>query len=519
MAYYLGIDNGGTTTKASIYDSTGREMATSSTSTDIIVPEIGFTERNMDEMWDANCKVIREVLKKSRIDPKEIACVACCGHGKGLYLWGKDGKPVRNGIVSTDNRAWEYPIKWKRSGIEEKVFQISCQHILASQPVSLLAWLRDNEPDAIEKTQWIFECKDYVRFRLSGETKAELTDYSGANFINLHTGAYDIELLKLFGLEDCADKLPPLCRSFDICGYVTAEAAEETGLAEGTMIAGGAFDIDACALAVDITSEDNICMIAGTWSINEYIRKTPVLDGSVMMNSFFSIPGYYLVEECSPTSAGNNEWFINTLMPEVIQEQKRSGRSVYDFVNKLVESIPDEELCPIFLPFLMASNVHPNAQGSFVGVSKIHTRAHIARSIYEGIAFSHRYHLEKLLATKTAAPSAIRLAGGVVNSAVWTQMFADVMGIPVECVSVSETGTLGCAIIGAAAAGEYENVAEAASKMCTIRDKVYPIEENREIYEKKYQLYIDTINCLDPVWDKFEQYRTGVADRKIGRRI
>lgn len=507
MAYYMGIDNGGTTTKASVYDSTGREIATTSTTTDIIVPELGFTERDMDEMWNTNCKVIRSAIEKAKIDPKEIACVACCGHGKGLYLWGKDDKPVRNGIVSTDNRAWEYPLKWQKNKVEEKVFQISCQHILASQPVSLLAWLRDNEPGAIEKTRWIFECKDYIRFRLSGEARAELTDYSGANLINLHTGEYDIALLKLFGLEDCADKLPPICKSFEICGAVTAEAAKRTGLAEGTKIAGGAFDIDACALAVDITSEDNICMIAGTWSINEYIRKAPVLDGSVMMNSFFCIPGYYLVEECSPTSAGNNEWFINTLLPEVMQDQKANGGNIYEYVNQLVESVPNDELCPIYLPFLMASNVHPNALASFVGMSNIHNRSHIARSIYEGIAFSHRYHLEKLLATRETQPKAIRLAGGVVNSPVWTQMFADVMGMSIECIGVSETGTLGCAIIGATAAGEYENVAQAASKMCTVKSALYPNEKNRKIYEKKYQLYLATIRSLDSVWDEFERCR------------
>ena len=77
------------------------------------------------------------------------------------------------------------------------------------------------------------------------------------------------------------------------------------------------FDIDACALAVNVTDEENICMIAGTWSINEYLRKEPVTDGSVLMNSLFCLPEYYLIEESSPTSAGNNEWFIRQLLPEL----------------------------------------------------------------------------------------------------------------------------------------------------------------------------------------------------------
>ena len=118
MKYYLGLDNGGTTTKASIFSAAGKEIATVSVDTKMITPFPGFTERDMDEMWDANCTCIRGVIEKSGIDASDIACVAVCGHGKGLYLWGKDGQPVRNGIISTDNRAWEYPLKWQQDGTE-----------------------------------------------------------------------------------------------------------------------------------------------------------------------------------------------------------------------------------------------------------------------------------------------------------------------------------------------------------------------------------------------------------------
>ena len=188
MRYYLGLDNGGTATKAAVFDEQGREIAVAGMDTATLQPRPGFMERDMEEMWAANCYVIRQALDKAGVSGKDIACVAVCGHGKGLYLWGKDNRPVQNGIISTDNRAWRYPQKWKEDGTEEKVFALSCQHILSSQPVSLLAWLKDHEPETLEKTQWIFACKDYVRFRLTGEAFAERTDYSGCNFINFYTG-------------------------------------------------------------------------------------------------------------------------------------------------------------------------------------------------------------------------------------------------------------------------------------------------------------------------------------------
>ena len=141
MRYYLGLDNGGTTTKAALFSKDGKEIAVASVSTAMITPAPGFVERDMEEMWQANCTVVRQVLEKAGVAAADVAGIGICGHGKGLYLWGKDGKPVRNGIISTDNRAYAYAVRWQQDGTEEKVFERSCQHIMACQPVALLAWL------------------------------------------------------------------------------------------------------------------------------------------------------------------------------------------------------------------------------------------------------------------------------------------------------------------------------------------------------------------------------------------
>ena len=472
MKCFLGLDNGGTTTKAALYDVRGREIGVASRDTRMLTPRPGFIERDMEEMWEANCGVIRDVFEKTGVDPADVAGVAVCGHGKGLYLWGKDGKPARNGIISTDNRAYAYPLKWRADGTEARAFEMSCQHVMACQPVALLAWLRDNEPEVMDRIQWVFECKDYVRFRLTGEARAELTDCSGAHLINLHTRQYDDAPLAGFGLR------------------------------AGTPVAGGMFDIDACAIAVNVVDERNICMIAGTWSINEYLRREPVINGGVRMNSLFALPEYYLIEESSPTSAGNNEWFVRNLLPEARAEAKRNGRSVYDVMNAWVASLPPETFVPVFHPFLMGSNVHPNAMGSFIGMNVGHTRAHLVKSVYEGIVFCHKAHLDRLLATRQTPPECIRLAGGAAKSKVWTQMFADVLGLPVETVPVNETGALGCAIAAAAAVGAYPSLPEACAAMCPAGERVMPDMKAHAAYQERFQLYQRINESLDGIWDE-----------------
>ena len=504
MKYYLGIDNGGTATKAALYTAQGEEVGVASISTGALVPRPGFVERDMEQMWQDNCHVIKKLLKETGADAADIACIACCGHGKGLYLWGKDGKPAYQGILSADTRATAYATKWKADGTLARVYDRTLQSVMACQPVALLAWLKEHDPAVLERAQWIFACKDYIRFCLTEEAYAEITDFSGCNLMNLRTGGYDKEILEAFGIAELYDRLPPLKGSAELCGTVSASAAAQTGLMEGTPVAGGMFDIDACALAVGVTDEEHMCMIAGTWSINEYIRRQPVTDGSVLMNSLFCMPGYYLVEESSPTSAGNAEWFINTLLSELRKEAEESGKSIYDITNDWVVSVPPEEFCPLFAPFLMASSVHPDARAFFMGITGYHTRAHLMRSVYEGVAFCHRYHYDKLMRNRRP-PESIRLAGGVARSREWVQIFADVMDCPIEVVEVNETGALGSAIAATVAAGEYPDLQTAVQAMTRMARRVEPQTVYREIYGKKYALYCRLLEALDPVWTDMKQ--------------
>ncbi|PKL27935.1 MAG: hypothetical protein CVV46_09015 [Spirochaetae bacterium HGW-Spirochaetae-2] len=141
-SYFLGIDNGGTVSKAAIFDETGMQIAQASSSVRMLTPKAGHTERDMDELWHVTASVIRNAVGKSGIQAERIKGVACTGHGKGLYLWGKDGKPCGNGIISTDTRAWEYPVKWAMDGTADKVFAKTFQSILWTMNPS--AWSRSN---------------------------------------------------------------------------------------------------------------------------------------------------------------------------------------------------------------------------------------------------------------------------------------------------------------------------------------------------------------------------------------
>ena len=504
MEYLLGIDNGGTYTKAVVFDTQGTEIAHAAGQIPLLTPKPQYTERDMELLWQVNADVIRQAIKKAGIAPDAIKGISFSGHGKGVYLWGRDNRPAYHGIVSTDGRASEYPLRWQADGTAAKLFEKTCQRILTCQPVSLLRWFQDKEPQVLENTRWIFGVKDYIRFRITGEASAEITDFSGSNLVNLKTASYDPKILSLTGLEAWADKLPPLKYSTEICGYVTNEAAGATGLAPGTPCAAGMFDIDACAVAMNITDSENLAVIAGTWSINEYIAREPVLDGSVMMNSLYCIPGYYLIEESSPTSAANHEWFINMFLAEERERCRQTGENIYALTDRMAESVAPDEQNIVFLPYIFGGNYNSRAKASFVGMDSHHTKAQIMRAVFEGVAFCHMVHLEKLLQNREST-RAVRLAGGVCNSAVWVQIFADVFGLPIEIIRTKELGAFGAAMAAGVASGHYESLESAARSMVQVERTVYPIEENIPVYQKKFALYKKVSAAMEPLWDDFEQ--------------
>ncbi len=497
--YYLGLDNGGSKTKASLYTPDGREIAVSGTSANPVIRKGGFVERDSDQLWASNAKVIRDVIAKSGIDPHDIAGVAVSGHGNGVYMVGKDGRPTAPGIISTDTRAAGVVRRWLADGVQKRIIPLTKQILWAGQPVAMLAWYRENQPEVLKKTRWAMQCKDYIRFRLTGEVYGEITDMSTINVMDLQTREYDDRILTEFGLEDYKHIFPPLKLSTDICGRITREAAEQTGLIEGTLVAGGLFDCASCCLAVGLTDSDKMSVIAGTWSINSFISRIPVYSEDLFMTSLFCIDGYYLTTEGSMTSAGNLEWFIGSFLTD---DDGQRRENVYEYCNSLVASLGPEDSSVIFLPFLYGTNVNPDAKACFMGIDGSQGKAHMVRAVYEGVVFSAMMHIERLLKF-TDMPQKVRISGGATESPLWVQMFADVLQVPIEVSGAKELGTLGAAMCVAVAAGDQPGLKTATQNMSRVRCTCEPNPANRDIYRKKYEIYKDLLVCLDPVWAKW----------------
>ena len=392
--YLLGIDNGLTLSKAALFDLAGREVKVASRKIEVQYPKPGYTDRDMDTVWQTTAEAIREVIETSGIQPSEILAIGNSGHGNGLYMLDRDDKVFRPSIASMDGRAGDLVEEWLRpGGVHDQAFPYTLQGCWAAQPSVLLAWLKRHEPESYHRIGKVMLCTDYLKFCLTGEHTTDYSIISGSSLLESAKLGYSRELLEIYGIPEMFPALPRPVWGHEIAGRVTPEAARLTGLAVGTPVAGGLFDIDAAALGSGVINDGVLSIVAGTWSINQVITAEPIIDKRVFLCSLFAVPGMWLTLEASATSATNLEWFVTNFCAEEKAEAKARGISVYEVCNEKVASLPPGSVDIIFHPYLFGSDVQATARAGFYGLGAWHTKTHVLpRALRGGRLRPHAPH-------------------------------------------------------------------------------------------------------------------------------
>ena len=504
--YLLGIDNGNTVCKASLFDLQGGAVAQASCKIATHHPKPGFSERDMQELWRATARTIREVITRARISPGQILAIGNTGHGNGLYLLDRAGRPLL-GITSLDTRAASVCKAWRESDIAKKTFPLSFQAFWAAQSNSLLKWVKLNEPAIYKRIGSVLLCKDFVNYCLTGQIASDYSDMSATNLMNVATRSYSRELLREYELEDSYPALPPLKDSYEIMGKLSPEAARETGLPAGIPVVTGMLDVDAGMVGSGVVEPGVACVIAGTWSVNTIVSEQPVANPNLAMGAIFSAPQRWKSVEASATSMSNLDWFIAQFCDAENLEAQEKGISVYELCDKKAAVLPLRGDAPLFHPFLYGSNVQSSAKAGFYGVAGWHTRADLLRSLYEGIVFGHANHIEKLSQGGTAFKR-IRLTGGGSRSHYLAQLFADVLDCVIEVPARSETGTWGAAVSAGIGAGVFANYQEAIQASVHISEIYQPDISRTTFYRNRYQEYRRLTAEMEQSWKRLTLLET-----------
>lgn len=342
--FWLGIDCGGTYLKAGLYDAKGHEHGINRQSLQTVSPLPGYAERDMRQLWQQCIATIAGLLKRTGVSGEQIKGVGISAQGKGLFLLDKQDKPLGNAILSSDRRAMDIVQRWQQDGIPAQLYPITRQTLWTGHPASLLRWVKENEPQRYAQIGCVMMGHDYLRWCLTGVKGCEESNISESNLYNMTTGQYDPRLTQWLGISEVDNALPPIVGSAEICGEITAQTAAITGLAAGTPVVGGLFDVVSTALCAGIEDEHTLNAVMGTWAVTSGIahglrdhEAHPYVYGRYVND------GQYIVHEASPTSSGNLEWFT-----------AQWGELSFDEVNQAVASLPKASSNLLFLPFCMA---------------------------------------------------------------------------------------------------------------------------------------------------------------------
>jgi L-xylulokinase len=493
---FIGLDCGTSVIKAAAFDASGTELATGESRMETSSPAPGQMEFHPGDLWKASQEALRSLCAK--LDPARIAALGITGAGNGLTLADAGGTPLRPGILAVDNRASSL----SDLSVSSRPINGQCQW--PGQTLQLLRWFAANEPETLAQAKKIFVIKDYVKWQLTGDYMSDYSEQSKIGLLDLETRTASDRLLGIFGLADIARNLPPLSESCAVIGRVATAAAALTGLPAGLPVVNGLADIDASALGSGACQAGHLSVVAGTWSINQFFTSSPDCRSDIFGTSLHAVSGLREELEASASSTANLTWFVREACRDLETEAASQGLSVYDLVNREVAAVPPCSTPVFFHPYLFGSNTEPNARAGFYGLAGWQERRHLLAALFEGVVFSHAVHIERLLAGGRAATE-VFLSGGASRSRVWSQMFADALGLPLSVPAAREVGALGAAMCASVGHGSHPDLPAAAAAMCRSERRHEPNPTLSAAYSQRYATFKEITELMKPVWRAIEK--------------
>ncbi len=451
MTYTLGVDVGTFESKGVLVDAAGGIVAQASKPHRMLTPRPGWAEHRADEDWWGDfVHIARALPAESRVDPKAIRAVAASAIGPCMLPVDAEGRPLMNAVLyGVDGRA-EVEVRELTDRIGEDVLLDRCGNALTSQSVGpKILWLRRNRPEVFAETAKVLTSTSYLVFRLTGEFVID--HYTAANFSPLYV------VDRLDWSEELADdiigpeKLPRLMWSGEIAGAVTAKAAAETGLAEGTPVICGTVDAAAEAVSVGVAKPGDMMMMYGST-----IFMIGLTGGRVTDPRLWYAPWLFEGRHASmaglATSGTLTHWFRDQMARDL------DPQTAFATLAEEAAASPPGANGLVFLPYFSGERtpIHDaHAKGVWFGLNLTHQRGDLYRALIEGIVYGAR-HVTDTYAEAGQAPKRLLAVGGGVKNALWLQAMSDVTGIDQVVAAKTVGASYGDAFLAAMAVGGAE---------------------------------------------------------------
>ena len=481
---FLGLDVGTSGVKAILVSPTGSVETAATVPLALDTPRPGWAEQDPDAWWEASAAAIRRVLEQRA--GARVAAVGISGQMHSSVFLDKSGAVIRPALLWCDGRTTaECREIVERAGGEAHLREWVCNPALEGFTLPKVLWLRNHEPTAFARLATVLLAKDFVRLRLTGSVATEASDASGTLIFDPAGLRWSREMLDAVALPRTL--LPDVGGSAEVLGRVTGQAGALTGLPPGTPVVGGGADNACGAAGVGAIAPGEAVSSWGTSGTVLAPTAEPRVDPALRAHTFCHVaPGVWYVMGVVLSAGGAFAWYRDRFARDLVQSDQPEARLVDE-----AAAVPPGAEGVTFLPYLQGERTpHRDAslRAAFVGLSLVHSRAHMTRAVLEGVCFALR-DCVAILQELGLTPASLLLTGGGARSAFIRRLQADIFGLPVTAVNREEGPAYGAALLAGVGAGAFPDLASAVRCTLTREPPMSPDPEMHRRYQPVYERF------------------------------
>lgn len=514
----LAVDLGTSGVKVALITIKGRVLGWESEPVRLYLTPDGGAEQSPDDWWTAFLLAAKRLLGLGLVEGSDVRAVCCSTQGEGTIPVDKDGHALMNCILWMDMRGapflkkeFEGLINITGAGLGNTLRWIRLTGGMPSMsgkdPAAHMLLVREQFPDIYARTYKFLNVLDYLNLRLTGRFAATfdsiLTSWVTDNR-NPDAIRYSSDLVRACGVD--ADKLPEIVPCTAVLGVLQADVAKALGLPPGVQVVAGAIDNTAAAIGAGAIEDFLPHLYIGTSSwIAAHVpfKKTDI--ASSLASVPCAVPGRYLLTALQATAGGNLTYLRDNILYH--QDELLPQADLPDFfkvLDRIAGRIPAGSHGVFYTPWIWGERApveDRKLRAGLFNLSLNNTREDIIRAFLEGIAFNTRWLLgpvEKFLGRKVPA---IHIVGGGAQSAIWCQVFADVLDLQIKQVEDPiYANARGAAWIGAVGLGEitFSDV----SSLVQFQQIYQPDEQNRALYDECFAVFTQIYKQMKGIYHR-----------------